>query len=119
MTASSIPPDEQRLLSHGEILELCRWNTPTIYNGWEQITKHDPGRDGFNLEETTDFMPQMCAMVGRAVTVVCEPSNAAYPRQNPQAWAEYRRYIGSVSEPKVVMVQDLHKPRVIGAFEAK
>ncbi len=116
MSASNILFGEQQLLSHGEILELRRWNTPTIYNGWEQITKHDPGRDGFNIEETTDFMPQMGAMVGRAVTVVCEPSNAAHPQQNPQAWAEYRRYIGSLSGPKVVMVQDLDKPQVIGAF---
>jgi 4-hydroxy-4-methyl-2-oxoglutarate aldolase len=51
-------------LTHGELLELRRWNTPTIYNGWEQVTKHDAGREGFNLEETIDFMPQMGAMVG-------------------------------------------------------
>ncbi len=28
-------------LSHAELLQLKRWNTPTIYNGWEQITQHD------------------------------------------------------------------------------
>ena len=28
-------------LSHSELLELKRWNTPTIYNGWEQITDRD------------------------------------------------------------------------------
>ena len=105
-----------RLLDHGEILELRRWNTPTIYNGWEQITKRDAGRDGFNLEETTDFMPQMGVMVGRAVTVVCEPSNAAHPKENSRAWSEYRRYIASVPGPKIVVVQDLDKPQVIGAF---
>ena len=41
----------QPLLSHAELLELKRWNTPTIYNGWEQITKSDAGKDAFNLEE--------------------------------------------------------------------
>jgi hypothetical protein len=46
-------------LSHGELLHLKRWNTPTIYNGWEQITKHDAAADAFNLEEVRDFMPQM------------------------------------------------------------
>ena len=30
--------DDQQALSHAEMLELKRWNTPTIYNGWEQIT---------------------------------------------------------------------------------
>lgn len=103
-------------LRHSEILELRRWNTPTIYNGWEQITHHDPGREGFNLEETVDFMPQMGAMVGRAVTVVCEPGNPAHPKKNVNAWSEYRQYAASISEPKIVVVQDLDKPNVYGAF---
>ncbi|HWQ33924.1 MAG TPA: RraA family protein [Blastocatellia bacterium] len=105
-----------RRLSHGELLELRRWNTPTIYNGWEQITAHDAGRDGFNLEETHDFMPQMGPMIGYAVTLVVEPSNPAHRRQNPAAWSEYRRYVAGVPGPKIVVVQDLDKPHVIGSF---
>jgi regulator of RNase E activity RraA len=103
-------------LSHADFLQLKRWNTPTIYNGWEQITRHDISQTGFNTEETRDFMPHMGPMVGRAVTVVCEPSNAAHPRANSQAWSEYRRYVASMPGPKIVVVQDLDKPRVIGAF---
>jgi len=103
-------------LTHGELLELRRWNTPTIYNGWEQITKHDAGRDGFNLEETTDFMPQMGAMVGYTVTAVCEPGNPAHRQANPNAWDEYRSYIASVPGPKIVVVQDLDKPHFVGSF---
>jgi len=61
-----------RVLSHSELLQLKRWNTPTIYNGWEQITKHNAAADAFNIEECRDFMPQMGPMVGYAVTVVCE-----------------------------------------------
>jgi regulator of RNase E activity RraA len=105
-----------RRLTHGELLELRRWNTPTVYNGWEQITAHDAARDGFNLEETTDFMPQMGAMVGYAVTVVCEPSNAAHKRATPQALAEYRRHVASAPGPKIVVVQDLDKPNFVGSF---
>ncbi|SVA97401.1 uncharacterized protein METZ01_LOCUS150255, partial [marine metagenome] len=26
-------------LPHEVLLQLKRWNTPTIYNGWEQITQ--------------------------------------------------------------------------------
>jgi 4-hydroxy-4-methyl-2-oxoglutarate aldolase len=104
------------MLTHAEMLELKRWNTPTIYNGWEQITRHEAGADGFNLEETRDFMPQMGPMVGYAVTVQFEPSNPAHPKNNPNAWSEYRKYVASVSGPKIVVVQDLDKPRVIGAF---
>ena len=38
------------MLKHSELLELQRWNTPTIYNGWEQIIKRNHGKEGFNLE---------------------------------------------------------------------
>ncbi|MCB1225478.1 MAG: RraA family protein [Verrucomicrobiales bacterium] len=103
-------------MTHSEILQLQRWNTPTIYNGWEQITKHHPCVDAFNLEETRDFMPQMGPMVGWAVTVRIEPSQPSHRQTNPQAWSEYRRYIASVPGPKIVVVQDLDKPRVIGSF---
>ena len=114
----SIPnePAADRILSHGDLLQLKRWNTPTIYNGWEQVTKRNPGADAFNLEETRDFMPQMGPMVGYAITVVIEPSNPAHRKASPDAWNEYRRYVASVPGPKIVVVQDLDKPRVIGAF---
>ena len=103
-------------LSHGELLQLKRWNTPTIYNGWEQITKHNSGADAFNLEEVRDFMPQMGPMVGYAVTVVCEPSNLAHKKTGVKQWSDYRRYIAGVPGPKIVVVQDLDKPRTVGAF---
>jgi regulator of RNase E activity RraA len=103
-------------LSHGQLLQLKRWNTPTIYNGWEQITRLNAGADGFNLEETRDFMPHMGPMVGYAVTVVIEPGNSAHRRNLPTAWSDYRRYVASVPGPKIVVIQDLDKPRVIGSF---
>jgi regulator of RNase E activity RraA len=102
-------------LPHSDLLQLKRWNTPTIYNGWEQLTKRDAAKEAFNLEETRDFMPQMGPMVGYAVTVVIEPSNATH-KQNANAWLDYRRYVASVPGPKIVVVQDLDKPNVIGAF---
>ena len=103
-------------LPYSDLLQLKRWNTPTIYNGWEQITKLNSAEAAFNLEETRDFMPQMGPMVGYAVTVVIEPSNANHRATNPTAWNDYRRYIASIPGPKIVVVQDLDKPRVIGAF---
>ncbi|MEM7386409.1 MAG: RraA family protein [Verrucomicrobiota bacterium] len=104
-------------LSHSEMLELKRWNTPTIYNGWEQITSGDPAADAFNLEDTRDFMPAMGPMVGYAVTVVIEPSRSTHRADRPDAWSEYRRYVAeSGPGPKIVVVQDLDKPAVIGSF---
>lgn len=89
---------------------------PTIYNGWEQITRRDRTRDGINLEETRDFMPAMGPMVGHAVTVVVEPSNPAHRETNPNAWSEYRRYVAGIPGPKIAVVQDLDRPQTIGSF---
>ena len=106
----------ERKLTHAELLELKRWNTPTVYNGWEQITRHNSAKDGFNLEPAEDFMPQMGPMVGYAVTVVIEPSNPDHPKANPDGWVQYREYMASVPGPKIVVVQDLDKPVMYGAF---
>jgi regulator of RNase E activity RraA len=103
-------------LSHGDLLQLKRWNTPTIYNGWEQITTRDRTKHAINLEEVRDFMPQMGPMVGYAVTLMIELSNSQHPAKSPNGWSEYRRYVAGVPGPKVVVVQDLDKPRVIGSF---
>ena len=102
-------------LSHADLLQLKRWNTPTIYNGWEQITQHDIARNCFNLEETSDFMPQMGPMIGYAVTLIIEPSNESHKKRS-DAWSQYRRYVAEQPGPKIVVVQDLDKPEVIGSF---
>lgn len=94
------------MLSHSDLLKLKRWNTPTVYNGWEQITNHDTTKGHFNLDETRDYMPQMGPMVGYAVTVVCEPSNPKHLRENPDNLRAYREYLASVPGPKIVVVQD-------------
>jgi regulator of RNase E activity RraA len=112
---ASVPSRGPRL-SHGQLLQLKRWNTPTIYNGWEQITRHDPSRDAFNLEDVCDFMPHMGPMVGYAVTVVIQPGDGAHRQAGPSAWSDYRRYLAGEPGPKIVVVQDLDKPAVYGAF---
>lgn len=103
-------------LSHADLLQLKRWNTPTIYNGWEQITQRDASSDGFNPEQTHDFMPQMGSMVGYAVTVVIEPGNPQHRTDAPDGWSEYRKYVARIHGPKIVVVQDLDKPNTAGSF---
>ncbi|HUW93926.1 MAG TPA: RraA family protein [Bacteroidales bacterium] len=105
-----------RIISQPDLLELKRWNTPTVYNGWEQITRHNTGRDGFNLEPVTDYMQQMGPMAGYAVTVVIEPGNRGHSNNNPETTKLYLEYIASVPGPKIVVVQDLDKPVIYGAF---
>ena len=100
------------MLPLSELLKLKRWNTPTIYNGLEQITKR-PRTAGFNLDETKDFMPEFGPMIGYAVTVKIKPSE---PGSNPNAWAEYREYVASIPGPKIIVMQDLDQPKTYGSF---
>ena len=102
-------------LSLAEIIQLQRYNTPTIYNGWEAITQHDRC-SSFNLEPTIDHMPQLGSIVGYAVTVKIQPSNPNHPKDNPEAWQQYRSYIASIPGPKIVIVQDMDKPVCYGSF---
>ena len=106
---------KEQALSQADLLTLKRWNTPTIYNGWEQVTSHDIAHEAFNLQETIDFMPQMGPMVGYAVTVIIEPSLQRH-KQVQDAWANFRAYVVEVPGPKVMVVQDLDKPEVLGSF---
>jgi regulator of RNase E activity RraA len=103
-------------LPHEVLLQLKRWNTPTIYNGWEQITRHDPAQTGINPEVTTDFMPQMGPMVGWAVTLQIEPSQPRHKAGGARLDEEYREYIAGIPGPKIVVVQDLDKPATTGSF---
>lgn len=103
-------------LSYGELLKLKRWNTPTIFNGWEKVTKHDISKGCFNLEETRDFMPELGPMVGFAVTLVVEPSQKKHRLENSKAASDYRKYIASLPGPKIIVVQDLDKPETFGSF---
>lgn len=105
----------KRVLTHGQLLQLQRWNTPTIYNGWEQVTQRDSARECFNLEETRDYTPLMGPMAGYAITLVIEPSNGRHREKNPNAWSEYFRYVASIPAPKIVVMQDLDKPQAFGA----
>ncbi|WP_432799359.1 RraA family protein [Poriferisphaera sp. WC338] len=106
----------ENTIDHRTMLELKRWNTPTICNGLEQILTTGDVSCCVNIEETRDFMPQMGPMIGRAVTVVIEPSNAAHKERGPCIWKEYREYIASQPGPKIVVIQDLDKPHVYGSF---
>ena len=106
---------EQHVLTEADLQRLARFSTPTVYNGWEQITKRDRLGGFVNRETVTDYMPHMGPMVGYAATGVFEPSNPDHPNERPDAWKQYREYIGSVRGPKIVVTQDLDKPNFTGS----
>jgi len=103
-------------LSDAELLRLGRWNTPTIYNGWEQITRRDSAKECFNPEETRDFCPEMGPMCGYAVTLVVGPSRRGPIQEQPGAWLDFFKYLAGVPGRKVVVCQDLDKPDFVGTF---
>ena len=93
-------------------MRLKRWNTPSVYNGWESITRHDASKEAFNVEETRDFMPELGPMVGYA-TVVIEPSKERHKKQRLMPGRNANRYVAHQPGPKVVVIQDKDKPAVI------
>ena len=104
------------MLSHADMLELRRWNTPTIYNGWESITKRNRLECSTNWEEITDFMPQMGPMVGYAVTITFSCTDQKYKKEHPESYLEWFRYLASVPGPKVLFAKDLDYPNSRGAL---
>jgi regulator of RNase E activity RraA len=102
-------------LSHADLLKLKRWNTPTIANAIEQVSRVDPLALS-NLEEARDFMPEMGAMVGYAMTVLISGSDPRAKREHPKNFQRYREYLASRPGPKIVVIQDADRPRCHGAF---
>jgi regulator of RNase E activity RraA len=102
-------------LSHTDCLKLKRWNTPTIANAVEQISRADPLAI-VNLDEARDFSPEMGPMIGRAMTVVISGSDPAPKREQPENFRLYREYLASVPGPKIVVVRDADAPRCFGSI---
>ena len=102
-------------LSIEQIEELRAISTPTIANAIETFEVR-PQTEGFMNPEIKCILPELGPMVGYAVTIQFEPSNPDHSKKNANAWSEYRRYVASVGAPKIVVVQDLDKPAVVGSF---
>lgn len=101
-------------LSDEQLVQLRRLSTPTVYNGWERITALNPATDGFNVDEAIDFTPDLGPMVGRAVTLVVDVSGSS---DAPAiGWDAFRRHVADQPGPKVLVMQDLDKPRVLGSI---
>ena len=111
---------QRSLLPTSDLLGLQRWNTPSVYNGLEQITC-DPnyGRRGFNLEPIMDHSPEMGPMVGYAVTVKIKPGDVETVEEqealgNKGMWSFMATLPTDL--PKIVVVQDLSKPVIYGSM---
>lgn len=105
----------KQALTAGELLRLRRFSTPTVFNGWEQVSRIDR-RTVVNKQDVRDFMPQFGAMAGYAVTLEVQPSNPDHLRNTPDAPQRYREYLESMPGPKIVVIKDADSPNVIGTY---
>lgn len=102
-------------LTPAQLHKLRRWNSPSIANALEQISPVDP-LALVNRDETHDFMPEMGAMVGQAMTLVISGGDPRAKQEQPDNFARYREYLASVPGPKIVVVQDLDAPICYGSI---
>lgn len=103
-------------LTRSELLELRRWNTPTIYNGWEAVTRKNRMECHMSKEDIQDYGPSMGAMVGYAVTVEYICSDEAVKAANPDCYLNLYKYLASIPGPKILMAKDLDAPNSVGSI---
>jgi hypothetical protein len=94
-------------LSYSDLMELRRWNTPSVYNGWEAIAKRDRLEASISRESVIDFAPQMGPTVGYAVTVEYCAGSKKTSEENPDAYMNLYRYLVSIPGPKILMSKNL------------
>ena len=102
-------------LTAAQLHKLKRWNTPSIANALEQVSRADP-LTLVNRDETIDFMPETGPMVGYAMTVVISGGDPRPKIEQPDNFVRYRDYLASLPGPKIVVVQDLDRPSCHGSI---
>lgn len=104
-------------LPHSDLLELRRWNTPTIYNGWEFVARRDRLECNLSWEPgLIDFAPQMGPAVGYAVTVeyMCGDKDVRESYKDP--FGDLYDYLASIPGPKILFCKDLEWPNSKGSM---
>jgi regulator of RNase E activity RraA len=102
-------------LTIADLQKLKRWNSPTLANALEQISAADPIAI-VNLDETRDFMPETGPMIGYAMTLTISGGDPRPKKEQPDNFRLYREYLASRPGPKIVVVQDIDRPRCYGSI---
>lgn len=104
-------------LPHSDLLALRRWNTPTVYNGWECVTKRKRLECNCSWEPgLVDFTPQMGPMVGYAVTVEYVCGDAAERASRKDPFGDLYEYLASIPGPKILFAKDKEYPNSKGSI---
>jgi len=101
-------------LTHGQIKALTRHNSPTIANAMGILSQRKK-TSGYNLEPTTDFMPEMGAMCGYAVTLKYMASQEEVEKEVD--FFEFLKWVASLPAPKIIVLQDMDSPDgIVGSY---
>ena len=103
------------LLSKEELKKLQKYDAPTISNAIERF-KVRPQNKGFMSSEIKCVFPEMPPMVGYAVTAKMRADNPAGKNRDYIARTDWWKYIHTIPEPRVIVIQDLDEPKAVGSF---
>ena len=103
-------------LPESDLLQLGRWNCPTVYNGWQLITKRNYLECSYNHEAVMDCAPQMGAMVGYAVTLEYTARDIERRQTSGPGIAELQNYLATIPGPKILMCKDIDRPNSVGSI---
>jgi 4-hydroxy-4-methyl-2-oxoglutarate aldolase len=98
-------------LSPAELEELRKITTPTVSNAIETF-KVRSRSEGFMDSSIRCMFPELGAMVGYACTATIR---AREPGPAPAPWEVWEAIL-NVPEPRVVVIQDLDAPDIVGSY---
>lgn len=99
-------------IANNDLKALANLSTPTVSNAVELFNLR-PRNQGFMSPEIRCLFPDLGVMVGHAVTARFA---ADQPAGNPGSRYDFWKYVLSIPEPRVLVMQDLDQPPGVGAY---
>lgn len=105
-------------LGKNQLAAIAKCDTPSIANALE-ICCDRSRLEGFNREETRDFMPDMGTMVGYALTVKICASRPPTKEEEP-VFEKTLRLLEKSPKPIIMVMQDVDSPnKIVGSMWGK
>ena len=105
---------QQSPLTPEDLAALRAFTTPTVCNAIETF-KVRPRGEGFMGPEIKCWFPSMSPMVGYAATAIIRASNPP-PDPLPVKVTQLWEHVASVPGPRVLVVQDIDDPHLMGSL---
>ena len=103
------------ILSKLELQELQKYDAPTISNAIEQFNVRRRN-EGFMSSEVKCIFPEMPPLVGYAVPAKISAVSPTGKEHDYISRIDWWKYIQTIPEPRVVVIQDIDEPKAIGSY---